>query len=146
MNAGRYAGAVIAVWVVRTLLNWLFYGMYMMPQYEAATQPWAGAFREVVPAYIVADLIFAAAFVWLWTKAGAVFGSGAKGGASYGFVVGLLVAVIPSIYYYYSVTYMSTTMWVTEIVYALVAHVVIGVVAAMVYPAASGAAPRTAAA
>jgi hypothetical protein len=133
MNAGRYVAAVIAVWVVRTLLNWLFYGQYMSEQYAAVTSQWSGAFREVVPAYIVADLLFAAVFVWVWTKAGAAFGSGAKGGAMYGFAVSLLAMVIPSIYYYYSVTYMSTTMWGTEVVYNIVAHVVIGIVAAMVY-------------
>ncbi|HUO85945.1 MAG TPA: hypothetical protein VM617_01030 [Thermoanaerobaculia bacterium] len=133
MNMGRFVAAVVAVWLVRSALNFLFYGQYMAEQYASVTAQWAGAFREVVPGYIVADLIFAAAFVWLWTKVGGAFGSGAKGGAAYGFVIALLASVIPSIYYYYSVTYMSTTMWVTEIVYSLIAHVVIGVVAAMVY-------------
>lgn len=133
MNMGRFVAAVVAVFVVRTVLNFLFWGQYMAEQYAAVTTQWAGAFREVVPAYIVADLVFAAAFVWVWTKVGGVFGSDAKGGATYGIVVALLAAVIPSIYYYYSVTYMSTTMWATEIVYNLVAYAIIGVVAAMVY-------------
>lgn len=137
MNMGRFLATVVAVWVVRTFLNFLFWGMYMSEQYASAAAQWAGAFREVVPAYIVADLLFAAAFVWLWTKVAGVFGADAKGGATYGVIIGLLAAVIPSIYHHYSVTFVTTTLWATEIVYSLVAHAVIGVVAALVYKAAA---------
>ena len=133
MNAGRYAGAVIAVWIVRVAMNWLFYGMYMSPRMTAATAHWSGAFREVVPAYIIADLLFSIVFVWVWVKVCACFGGGTKGGAYYGFLIGLLAAVLPGVYSYYSVTYMSGALWVTDIVYGLVAGVVIGIVVALVY-------------
>lgn len=134
MNVGRYLAAVIAVWVVRGLFGFLFWGMYMTEQYAAATAAWSGAFREVIPAYMVADLLFALVFVWLWAKVGAAFGSGAKGGALYGLVIGLF-AVVFGIYYFFSVTYISTTMWATEIVVTLVMHVLTGVVAALIYKA-----------
>ena len=133
MNAGRSVVAMLAVWIVRVALNWAFYGLYMSPRMSAATEQWSGAFREVVPAYIVADLLFAVVFVWLWTKAGACFGAGAGAGATYGLVIGLLASVIPGIYHVYSVTFVSNSLWFTEIVYSIVAHVAIGVVAAMVY-------------
>lgn len=132
MNVGRYLAAVVAVWVVRLVVGWLFWGNFMAEQYAAATAAWSGAFREVVPAYLVADLLFALIFVWLWVKVGAAFGSGVKGGALYGLVVGLFAAVI-SIYYFFSVTYISTGMWATEIAVTLLLHVVIGIVAALVY-------------
>jgi hypothetical protein len=133
MNAGRGVLAVVVVWVVRVVLNWLFYGLYMSPRLAAATEQWSGAFREVVPAYIVADLLFVIVFVFLWIKAGRCFGGGVRGGASFGLVVGLLAAVIPGIYFLYSVTYYTMPLWTTECVYHLVAHVLLGVVAAMVY-------------
>lgn len=142
MNVGRYLAAVVAVWLVRGLFGFLFWGNYMSEQFAAATAAWSGAFREVVPAYIAADFLFALVFVWLWVKVGAAFGSGAKGGALYGLVIGLFAVVI-GIYYFFSVTYISTTMWATEIVATLVLHVLIGVVAALVYKATPG---RTAAA
>lgn len=135
MNMGRYALTVVAVWVVRVIFGWLFWGNYMSEKYAAATAAWSDAFRMVIPAYIVADLLFAAVFVWLWVKVGSTFGADAKGGALYGLVVGLLASVIPSIYLVYSVTYVSTSLWATEIVAMLVLHVLIGIVAALVYKA-----------
>lgn len=143
MNFGRYSAAVVAVFVVRTVLNWLFYGQYMMEQITSVTGQWEGAFREVIPAYILADLLFAAFFVWLWARAGAAFGNGAKAGAGYGLILGVLAAVIPSIYHFYSVTYITYGVWTTEIVYQLAAHVVIGVVAALIYPIAAQPATAT---
>jgi hypothetical protein len=134
MNVGRYLAAVIAVWLVRMLFGFLFWGNYMAEQHAAATAAWSDAFREVIPAYLVADFLFALVFVWLWVKVGAAFGSDAKGGALYGLVIGLF-SVVTGIYYFFSVTYISTTMWATEIVVSLVLHVLIGVVAALIYKA-----------
>lgn len=134
MNVGRYLAAVIAVWLVRGLFGWAFWGTLMAEQYAAVTAAWSGAFRQVVPAYLVADFLFALVFVWLWAKVGANFGGGIKGGALYGLVVGLFASVI-TIYYVFSVTYVSTSMWVSEIAATLLLHVVIGIVAALVYKA-----------
>ena len=142
MNVGRYVAAVVAVWVVRLATGWLFWGTLMAEQYAAATAAWSGAFREVVPAYLVADLLFALIFVWLWVKVGAVFGGGAKGGALYGLIVGLFAAVI-SIYYFFSVTYISAGMWAAEIAVTLLLHVVMGVVAALVYKPTLAPTPAT---
>ena len=136
MRTGRFVGAALAVWIVRTVLNWLFYGQYMAELTTAVSAQWEGAFRQVVPAYILTDLLFALVFVWLWTRVGSAFAAGAKGGAGYGVVIGLLAAVIPSIYHFYSVTYITYPTWVTEIVYQLVAHAILGVVAALVYRSA----------
>ena len=139
MSFGRYSVAVLAVWVVRTCLNWLFYGMYMTDQMSSAVEQWQGAFREVVLAYILTDLLVAVVFVWLWAKVASAFAAGAKGGAVYGLVIGILAAVLPSVYHFYSVTYITYGLWTTEIVYQLVAHVIIGVVAALVYRTSSAA-------
>lgn len=144
MNMGRYLLAVLAVWVVRGLTGWLFWGNYMARQYEAATAAWRDAFREVIPAYVVADLLFALVFVWLWVKVASAFGGDARGGALYGFVVSLLASAVPSIYYVYSVTYISPSMWISELVVAILLGVVSGVLAAVVYK--TTVAPRAAAA
>lgn len=133
MRTGRFVGAALAVWIVRTVFNWLFYGMYLAEATSAVSAQWEGAFRQVVPAYILTDLLFALVFVWLWARVGSAFSTGATGGAGYGVVIGLLAAVIPSVYHFYSVTYISYPTWVTEIVFQLVAHAILGVVVALVY-------------
>lgn len=138
MNMGRYLIAVLAVWIVRTVLNALWYGWYTAEAYAAAIEPYVGAFREVVPAYVTADLLFALVFVWLWVKVGAAFGSGAKAGGTYGFVIGLLAGVIPGIYWVYSLTVVTPGMWLQGVIFELVAGVLVGALAAVVYKATSG--------
>ena len=57
MNAGRFVGASVAVFVFRTLLNYLFYGYLMHGRYEEMSTAHPGLFREVVPAFITLDLV-----------------------------------------------------------------------------------------
>ncbi|HXO20267.1 MAG TPA: hypothetical protein VOA87_10145 [Thermoanaerobaculia bacterium] len=55
MNAARFAGASIAVFVVRTVLNYVFYGVVLHERLEAISAAHPGMFREVVPAFIALD-------------------------------------------------------------------------------------------
>ncbi|MCI0621824.1 MAG: Lrp/AsnC ligand binding domain-containing protein, partial [Acidobacteria bacterium] len=59
MNTGRFAGAVIGVWIVRVALNATFYTQIVGRQFEQMSSAHPGMFRTVIPAYIVTDLIFA---------------------------------------------------------------------------------------
>jgi hypothetical protein len=133
MNTGRLATAAIFVFVARALGNFLFYGLAMRGQYEALMAAHPGIFREVLPAYLVLDLIAAALFVYLFAKAGAAFGGGVKGGVVLGIVVALLSPVVGLLYTFFSVTYYSQSMVATEVVYQLVAYAVQGAVAGAVY-------------
>ena len=133
MNVGRFFGAVVVVWVVRTALNFLFYGMAMSSHYEAIAEQFPGAFREVIPGFIATDLLFALIFVYLWAKAGACFGGGVKGGANYGFWLGLIFGVIWNLYYFFGVTYMTPADLAIDAVYQIVTVTILGAVAAAVY-------------
>ena len=69
-------GTGLGVWIVRVVLNWTFYAKLVGRQYANISSAHPGMFRMVIPAYIVADLIFALAFAFLFVKAGAVLGGG----------------------------------------------------------------------
>ena len=84
MNITRYAGAVVAAFVVRTVLNGLFYTQVVGAQFEHIREEHEGLFREVTPAYVAADLLFALVFVLLLAKVGKALGGGPKGGALLG--------------------------------------------------------------
>jgi hypothetical protein len=145
MKTGRFIGAVIAVWLVRTLINGLYYGVYMSDTYQAMADRFPGVFREVVPAYILADLLFAAVFVWLWAKVAPTFAAGAAGGATYGVVMWLVAEVITGIYLFYSFTFMTPGMWASSLAVQLVVYLLMGVVAAaLIKPGAMAAAPAPA--
>ena len=134
MNTGRFVGAGIAVFVVRFILNFLFYGVLIHPQYEAISNAHPGMFREVIPAYAVLDLIAAFLIVWFFIKCG--FGGGVKGGVTLGILLGLFGPVLCALYYFFSTTYYPTSLLGTESVYALVSHAIQGAVAALVYKTA----------
>ena len=136
MNTGRFVGAAVAVFVVRTLLNFLVYGYLLHGQYEAIGSAHPGLMREVIPAYIVLDLISAVLIVYLVVKAGAAFGGGIKGGVILGILVALLGPVIGGHYNFFSVTYYPANLLAIESIYQIVAHAIQGALAAALYKAA----------
>ena len=50
MNTKKFLIAAIVVWLVRTALNFVFYGLITHAAFEEMTQRLPGIFREVVPA------------------------------------------------------------------------------------------------
>jgi len=136
MNAGRFVGASVAVFVVRALLNYLFYGYLMHPRYEEMSTAYPGMFREVVPAFITLDLLSALLITYLVVKAGAAFGGGVKGGAILGILVALLSPVLGGLYYYFSTTYYPQDLLAIESVYQIVSYTVQGALAATIYKTA----------
>jgi hypothetical protein len=136
MNTGRFVGAAIAVFVVRTLLNFLFYGFALTGQYEAIDSAHPGLMREVISAYIVLDLITAFLLTYLVVKAGAAFGGGIKGGAVLGVLIAILGPVIVGLYSFFSVTYYPAKLLPIESVYQIVVHAIQGAIAAAIYKTA----------
>jgi hypothetical protein len=67
MNTGRFVGAAIAVWIIRTAMNATFYGLVVGPRFEQVAAAHPRMFRTVIPAYVIADLIFAVVFTVLFT-------------------------------------------------------------------------------
>ncbi len=133
MNTKRCLLAVIVVFVVRTLLNMVFYGMLMTEAYETLQAGHEGLFREVIPAYIGADLLFAILFVCLFIKVSHCLGGGVKGGVILGVYTALLGPILFGIYYFFSVTYMSAGMAIGDSLYQLVGYCISGALAGAIY-------------
>ncbi len=135
MNAGRFLASAAAVWLVRVVLNWTFYTRVIGQQSQqiAATHP--GVFRQVVPGFILTDLIFALAFTYLFVKVGAALGGGRMAGVKLGLLVAVLSPVIGGLYQYFGVTYMSVGLMAAESVFQMIAHAIEGAVAGAMYKA-----------
>ena len=133
MNTGRFFGAALGVWIVRVALNWTFYTQVVGNQYKQITGAHPGMFREVIPAYIVTDLIFALAFAFLFVKVGAALGGGARAGVRLGVFVAILSPIVGSLYQYYSVTYLPVGLAVTDSIFQLIAHAIEGAVCGLIY-------------
>ncbi|HEY7214374.1 MAG TPA: hypothetical protein VIC28_07075 [Thermoanaerobaculia bacterium] len=136
MNTGRFVGAAVAVWVVRTLLNAGFYGYLMHGEYEKLDAAHPGMFREVVPAFIAIDLLVALLLVYLIVKAASCFGGGMKGAVTIAILIAILGPIVFSMYYYFSTTYYTVNFFCIESVYQLVTHAIQGAIAAAIYKTA----------
>jgi hypothetical protein len=79
-------------------------------------------FRQVVPAYIFTDLLFALALTYLFVKVGTAFGGGALTGMKLGLLVATLSPVIGSLYQYFGVTYMPIGLAAAESVFQVIAR------------------------
>jgi hypothetical protein len=133
MNTGRFVSSGVAVWVLRVALNWTFYTKVIGARAAEISAAHPGMFRQVVPAYILTDLLFALAFTYLFVKAGTAFGGGAMAGIKLGLLVAILSPVIGSLYQYFSVTYMPIGLTSAESVFQLIAHAIEGGVAGAIY-------------
>ena len=136
MNTGRFLGAAIAVWLVRTALNAGFYGYLMHGEYDKISAKYPGAFREVVPAFIAIDLLVALLLVYLIVKAAACFGGVTKGAITIAILIAILGPIVFSMYYYFSTTYYTVSFFCTESIYQLVTHAIQGAIAAAIYKTA----------
>ncbi len=135
MNAGRFLASAAAVWLVRVALNWTFYTRVIGQQSQQIAAAHPGVFREVVPGFILTDLIFAFVFTYLFVKVGAALGGGRMAGVKLGLLVAVLSPVIGNLYQYFSVTYLSVGLIAAESVFQMVAHAIEGAVAGAIYKA-----------
>lgn len=133
MNTGRLVGASLAVWIVRVLLNYLFYGVLTTDQYAAMSDAHPGLFREVIPAYIAGDLLFAIVFVFLFAKVAGCLGGGVKAGVVLAILVAILSPLLGNIYIFYSFTIYPAGMMISDSVFQLVSHAISGVLAGAIY-------------
>jgi len=135
MNAGRFLASAAAVWLVRVALNWTFYTRVIGQQSQQIAAAHPGVFRQVVPGFILTDLIFAVAFTYLFVKVGAALGGGRMAGVKLGLLVAVLSPVIGGLYQYFGVTYMSVGLMAAESVFQMIAHAIEGAVAGAMYKA-----------
>jgi hypothetical protein len=133
MNARRFVASAVAGWIVRVALNWSFYTKVIGTQAEKISAAHPGMFRQVVPAYILTDLLFALAFTYLFVRVGSAFGGGVKAGAKLGVLIAILSPVLGSLYQYFSVTYMPVGLAAAEGVFQLIAHAIEGATVGGVY-------------
>ena len=139
MKASRLAIAALATWLVRTVLNYLWFGVIMHSTFQRMYDAHPGMFREVIPAFVIADLLFAAIFVVLLAKVGGSLGGGVRAGIMLGAFLAVLGPAIGAIYEYYSLTYIPAQLEIIDAIYMVVNGAVAGAVAGAALKGASAA-------
>lgn len=141
MNTGRFVGASVAVWIVRVLLNWTFYAKVFGSRLAPVAAAHPGIFKQGIAGHVVADLIFAVAFAFLFVRVGNALGGGVKAGVTLGLFVAILSSVVGAIHLFFSLALISVGLTSIEVIFQLIAHVIEGAVAGIIYKEPSLAKP-----
>ena len=125
--------AWVVVFIVVMLSGFVVHGMLLGADYAKLPnmfRPQAEG-QQYMPFLILAHVIWAAAFVWIYAR-GAEAKPWVGQGIRYGIVIALLTAV-PTYLIYYAVQPMPGVHVVKQIVFESVAHVIQGIVVAWFY-------------
>jgi hypothetical protein len=92
MKEGRFWIAVAVTGVAMNVVDTIFQGyLFAAPIYER----YAGVFRQdasLMPFYIVGDFVAVLVVAWLYLKVRGSFDAGLRGGAIFGFYVGMVMS------------------------------------------------------
>jgi len=133
MDTGRLMLTILAVFFVRTTLNFVFYGQILADHMKQMQQKYPGMFREVIPGFIGLDFVWAVVFCVLFAMVGMALGGGVGGGVKLGMFVAFLGQVMGNFYMFFGSTFLPIGDAIIDSVYALVSYSIQGAVAGLVY-------------
>ena len=130
MNVKRFLLASLAVFVTFQVLDFVIHGLYLAPTYESLASIWRPNMEEIMWVMYCTAAVLSLLFVYIFTK-----GFQSKGimeGVRYGFLIGLLMALIGGLnqYVIYPVPLDLTIKWV---VFGLIEFIAAGAVTALIY-------------
>jgi len=90
MQTGRILKAGLAVGVVANIWDFVS-NMYIYPMFGPQPAIMKDMASMSIPTLVIGDFVLALVFIWFFDRVRAAFGPGAKGGATYGLMVGILM-------------------------------------------------------
>jgi hypothetical protein len=132
MNVKKLLLAALVVGVVANVLDYIVHGLILSgPYYSQLT----GLFRQDMPRAwaIIGDFVWALVFVWVYNRVYSSFSGGAKGGATYGLYVGILLNFPGNLFMtvmFKDFPYELAWIWV---IWGIIAAVINGTVAGAIY-------------
>ncbi len=130
MNTKRFIGAIIAVFAVNQILDYIIHGAILGKTYEALANVWRPDMDSKMWVMTVSSIIFATLFVYIFTKGYENKGIGE--GLRYGIMIGLLMNVVGMLSQYavYPVPFTLVLQW---FVYGMIQFSIYGIVTALIY-------------
>lgn len=138
MNTKRFALAVVAVFVVSQVLNYLIHQVWLSPTYGSLASVWRPEAEMQSKMWIlfVTSAVFSLFFVYIFVRG--YQGRGIGEGLRYGLVIGLFYALPHAYeaYVIYPIPYYLALEWFLA---GLASCLILGVVAALIYKPAGAA-------
>ena len=133
-NFKKYLFAVIAVFIVYQLLDFLIHSILLNSVYESITGVWREDMDPYMWITIVTGLVFSIFFVYLYHYFTSAYGKGGwKAGLYYGLVVGFLMLVTGMFNQYAVYDGLTATLAWQWFLYGLIELAIVGIIAGLVY-------------
>jgi hypothetical protein len=133
MNWSALLKLGVVTGVVLNVLDFIVQGNLLAGMYAASP-----AFRtttDIIPYLVAGDFVAAFVFCWAFLKLGRATGTGAAGGATFGFYAGVLVGFPTYIFMHLLITGVPYSMAWVMTVWQVIAYVAIGAVAGAMHKA-----------
>jgi len=130
MNVKRMLLAALAVFVTIQVLDFLIHSLLLASMYEETTEIWRPDMMQLMWIMYITSAFLSFLFVYIFTKGHQ--GKGVIEGAKYGFLIGLLIAVIGILnqYVIYPIPLNMAIIWMVS---GLIEFIVAGIVVALIY-------------
>lgn len=131
MTDKRFIFATLAVFAAMFVFNWLFHGVYMMPDYEATASLWR-PMEEMNEMFLIClskQLALAAVITWLFAQN--YEGKGIPEGLRFGLAIGVLMGLLQfGGYVYMPISFDMALSWLAG---GILLGVILGLVLARVF-------------
>jgi len=130
MNVKKYVLAVLAVFVVFELLDFLIHGVILASSYESLQSIWRHNMMDYMWVMYVTAFIWSVFFVYIFTKG--YQNRGWLEGLRYGLLIGILMLVV-GMFNQWAVYPLPIGLVVQWFIFGLIQIMICGVVAALIY-------------
>lgn len=134
MNIKKFIMAVLIVFIIIQITNFIYHNLMMGATYEAMQGVWRPDMMDKMWLMYIVSIVFSSLFVYIFLKGFAQ--NGIKGGMQYGVVMSFLQPLIASVsqYVFYPIALSLAVQW---FVFGLIQFVLCGIFVSIFYKSQS---------
>ena len=130
MNVKKLILAVVAVFVLMQITDYIIHNLILSSTYQALVNLWRPDMMSLMWLMTLTSLFFSFMFVFIFTKG--YEGKGIWEGVRYGLIIGLLMNVVGMLNQYavYPIPFILVIQW---FIYGMVQFIIAGIVTSLIY-------------
>jgi len=135
MNVKRFVVAVIVVFIVFQIFDFIIHGIILAPTYETMKSVWRPDMMSKMWIMYITSFILSLLFVYIFTKGYEARGIGE--GIRYGLLIGFFMNVVGAFnqYVIYPIPFSLALQW---LIYGMIEFIICGIIAALIYKPKTG--------
>ena len=135
MNVKRFVVAVIVVFIVFQIFDFIVHGIILAPTYTTLKSVWRPDMMSKMWIMYITSFILSLLFVYIFIKGYEARGIGE--GIRYGLLIGLFMNVVGAFnqYVIYPIPFSLALQW---LIYGMIEFIICGIIAALIYKPKTG--------